>query len=80
MLCNLSDLRNKEVINVCNGSKLGYVDDIEMDMEKCCIVALIVYGRERFFGFFGKNEDFIIPVKEIVLIGEDTILIKSENR
>jgi YlmC/YmxH family sporulation protein len=77
MLCNLSDLRNKEVVNVCTGAKLGYVDDLEMDTEKCSIVALIVYGRERFFGFFGREEDVIIPFSEVVLIGEDTILIKQ---
>ncbi|MDR0918600.1 MAG: YlmC/YmxH family sporulation protein [Oscillospiraceae bacterium] len=77
MICNLSDLRNKEVINITDGTKIGFVDDIEMDTEKCCIVALIVYGRERLFGFFGREEDTIIPFSKISLIGSDTILVFS---
>lgn len=79
MTCSLSDLRYKEVINVCDGTKLGYVDDVEFDTQRCAVVALIVYGRERFFGFFGRCDDIIIPFSEIVLIGEDTILVRKSN-
>ena len=28
MVCNLADLRKKDVINLVNGENLGYVDDI----------------------------------------------------
>lgn len=79
MTCSLSELRYKEVINVCDGSKLGYVDDVEFDTQKCAVVALVVYGRERLFGFLGRSDDTIIPFSEIVLIGEDTILVRKSN-
>ena len=37
MICSFSSLRNKEVVNMRTGLKIGYVDDIEMDtQEKIC--------------------------------------------
>ena len=52
MICSLMDLRNKEVVNISNGEKLGFVDDIEIDTETSTVIALIVYGRERLWGLF----------------------------
>ena len=41
MLCRLSDLRDKEVVNIVNGSCMGCVSDVELDT--CCakITAII---------------------------------------
>ena len=79
MVCSLGDLRNKEVINIKNGAKLGYVDDVEINMTDASVIALIVYGRPRFFGLFGREEDLVIKCDEIELIGEDTILVAYDN-
>lgn len=79
MICGLSDLRNKEVINVNNGEKIGYVDDIEIDTETSAVIALVIYGRERAWGLFGRDEDIIISCKEIKLIGRDTILVTQNS-
>ena len=32
MICTMSELRNKEVVNSKTGLKLGYVDDLEFDI------------------------------------------------
>jgi len=79
LVCSLSDLKNKEVINLKNGAKLGYVDDAEINTTEATILALIVYGRPRFFGLFGRDDDIIIKCKDIALIGEDTILVSFED-
>jgi len=79
LVCSLSDLRNKEVINIKNGAKLGYVDDVEINMKNATVLALIVFGRPRFFGLFGRDEDLIIKCEDINLIGEDTILVSFET-
>ena len=45
MICSFSSLRNKEVVNMRTGLKIGYVDDIEMDTQganiKCSDIELI---------------------------------------
>ena len=69
MICSLSELRDKEVINIKTGAKLGYVDDIEINTDNATVIALIVYGRPRFFGLLGRDEDMIIRCKEIEVIG-----------
>lgn len=79
MICSLSDLKNKEIIDVKTGEKLGFVDDVEMDIESARVLALIVFGRPRFFGLFGREKDLIIQCKEIMIIGEDVILISPEK-
>lgn len=70
---------SKEVINLTNGIKVGYVDDIIFDTEKSEVLALVVFGRFRFFGLFGRGEDMIIKWEDIEVIGEDTILIKNDG-
>jgi len=77
--CRLSELRNKEVINIKNGARLGYVDDIELETETASVKSFIVYGRTRFFGFFGREDDLIITCDEIEVVGIDTILISADN-
>ncbi len=75
MSCRLVELRHKEVINACDGTRIGYVDDLEIDTKCARVVSLVVFGRPRFFGIFGRSEDYIIPWDNINLIGEDTILV-----
>jgi len=77
--CRLSELRNKEVINIKNGARLGYVDDIELETETASVKSFIVYGRTRFFGFFGREDDLIITCDEIEVVGIDTILISADD-
>lgn len=79
MICSLMDLRNKEVVNISNGEKLGFVDDIEIDTDTSTVIALIVYGRDRLWGLFGRDEDLVISCKEIKLIGKDTILVAHNS-
>ena len=77
MPCRLQELRKKEVINAHNGCKLGYVDDLEVDIKCAKVAALIVFGRPRLFGLFGKSDDYYIPWEKIRLIGEDAILVEN---
>lgn len=78
MNCSFFELRRKEVINRANGCRIGFVDDLEIDTECARLKALIIYGGFRCFGLFGRKNDYIIPWKNIGLIGEDTILVDWE--
>ncbi|MCL2580670.1 MAG: YlmC/YmxH family sporulation protein [Oscillospiraceae bacterium] len=75
MLCRISDLRYKEVINVRDGSSLGAVSDVEVDTVTAKICTLIIYGKCRLFGLFLREEDTVINWCDIEMIGEDTILV-----
>lgn len=79
MSCRFSDLKCKEVINIKDGTCLGFVDDIEIDKVSAQVISIIVYGKKRLWGLFGREEDIIIDWKYIDIIGEDTILVSFDN-
>lgn len=79
MICNLESMRDKEVIDIATGERLGYIDDAEIDLEKSAVIALIIYGRERLFGLLGKEDDVIIPCSEIQVIGSDVLLVRRSE-
>lgn len=73
--CRVTDLRHKEVINSTNGCRIGFVDDVEVNTDNARLVAIIIYGRPKLFGFLGRYDDMVIKWENISLIGEDTILV-----
>lgn len=75
MQSRIRDLKCKEVINICDGCRLGYVDDVEVRVPEGQIVAVIVYGPCRFFGLFGRGDEYYIPWECIQRIGDDIILV-----
>ena len=76
----LADLRYKEVINVLDGSRYGYVEDVEFDPDSGQIAALVVPGRPRLFGLLGRGEDVVIPWSAVRRFGEDLILVKKGEK
>ncbi len=75
MICRITDMHSKEVINVCDGTRLGYVDDVEVDTCTAEIVAIVVHGRGKLFGLLGRCDDIVIGWREIEVIGEETVLV-----
>lgn len=75
-MMSTQDLRNKEVINIYDGKSLGYVYDIEINLEKGIIEGIIVPAQKSFFNFFGRGDnDYIIKWRDIKRIGDDVILV-----
>lgn len=75
----IAELRYKEIINVSNGHRLGFVSDIDMDVVSGKVMALIVPGPCRFFGLFGREDDYVLPFDAISRIGSDIILIDVQG-
>ena len=75
MNCRFADFRCKEVINICDGCRPGYVGDVECRLPDGQLTALIIPGPYRFFGLFGRGEEYCIPWECIKQIGDDIILI-----
>ncbi len=78
MVYSFNDIKCKEIINIRTGCRLGYPDDIEFDNCTAKICRLIVFGRPRFFGLFGREDDLSIKWCDIEVIGEDTILVSCD--
>lgn len=77
MECRLTDLRYKEVIDVEDGSRYGYVGDVEIDWTDGKVRALIVPGRLRLLGLLGREEAVVVPFGAVKRFGEDIILVES---
>ncbi len=75
MGCRISELRDKQVVCCNSGIALGTVCDVEIDTTNGRLLSLVIFGRNRYFGLFGRDDDIIIPWNEIKVIGPDTILV-----
>lgn len=74
-MLKVSEVKMKEVINISNGERLGYVYDFELDLEKGTITAMVVPGNSKGLSFFSKSYDILIDWEDIVRIGSDIILV-----
>jgi YlmC/YmxH family sporulation protein len=74
-MIKVSDLRNRDVINIVDGKRLGTICDLDLDLENGRVTAIVVPGTTRLFGLFGGGRDYVIPWEKIVKIGVDTILV-----
>ena len=77
MKCTVTDLRAKEVVNIENGCRLGCVTDVSVDTCTGCLVSITVFCGKGLCGFFGRGEEIVICWKDIVVIGDDTILVRK---
>ena len=77
MESRITDLRDKELISISDGCRFGYVGDVEFDLETGKVKALVVPGRLRFFGLFGREPDVVFPWESIKRFGEDIILVEE---
>jgi YlmC/YmxH family sporulation protein len=75
-MVKISEFQIKDVVNVADGKKLGNIGDIEINLSTGKIEAVIVTGNGKVLGFFGREEDIVIPWKNIIKIGQDVILVR----
>ena len=74
------ELRQKEVINIRDGCRLGFICDIEIDCECGKITALIIPGPGKLFGIFGREQEYKILWACVKQIGDDLILIDADMK
>lgn len=71
-----SELREKEVINVCDCRRLGFVEDIAFDSCSGCIEKLFVPVPGKCCGLLAPEFEYVICFNQINQIGPDIILVK----
>jgi len=78
--CRLYDLGGKEVVNLADGRRLGYISDLELDLRTGTVLAAVIPGRARLFGLLGREEEWRIPWKNIERVGEDVVFVTAPHR
>ena len=79
-MVRIYDMKQKEVINVKDGCRYGFICDVEID-EKCgAIVSILVPGPGRVFGMFGRDQEYKIPWDKICQFGDDIVLVDVDTR
>ncbi len=77
----LSDIEEKDVINVATGERIGFVSSLKIDTSSGQIMAITVAPSVRFSGFFGKEDISVtVPWNQIIKIGEDVIIVNVTHR
>ena len=74
-MLRISDLKTREVINMLDGRRLGYIGDLDIDLEVGRVRAIVVPGPGKLLGLFGRDNDVYIPWEKIVRIGIDVVLV-----
>lgn len=74
-ILNYCELKRKEIINLCDGARLGTICDMEIDSQTGQINSIVVPGPPKFFGMIKSDEEIVIPYNKIKKIGDDVILI-----
>ena len=70
------DFNRKEVVNITDGKRLGFVQDVTADLESGTITSIIVPGNNKSLKFFQATDDIVIDWNKIRCIGEDIILVE----
>lgn len=76
MKVSFLDLREKEVINVYSGSRLGRIVDVVFDVASGEVLGIVVPGDKK---LFKKSEDVFVPLDKLKRIGSDVILVGLQN-
>ena len=76
-MTRFTDLHCKEVICVRDGRRLGFISDARVELPEGKLCAIIVPGPCRFFGLWGRRDDFVIPWNCIKRIGPDIVLVDA---
>ena len=80
MTCRIAELQYKELVDISDGTRYGFIGDLEVDTESGIIQNVIVYGRSRALGLLGRENDIVFPWSAIKRIGPDLILIDGGRK
>lgn len=71
----LSDLQNKDVVDIATGDRIGNVIDAEISSDTGNIVKIIIYDKKGFFSMLRGGDEVSINWNQIRKIGSDVILV-----
>ena len=78
MSIKLTQLQCKEVICLADGRRLGFIEDVQVELPEGKICSVIVPGPGKFCGLGNSRHDYCIPWSCIRKIGPDIVLVDAE--
>ncbi|MGP4040383.1 YlmC/YmxH family sporulation protein [Gracilibacillus sp. D59] len=78
-MITLSALQMKDIVYIEDGTKIGNLTDIEINVDIGKITNLVVATKTKTFGVFGESREIIIPWAHVMKIGHDVILVKKNG-
>ena len=79
MICRIAHIQCKEIIDIASGVRYGLVSDVELDLDRGAVEALVIRGRARLWGLLGREPDIVIPWSCVRRVGEDIILVDAAS-
>lgn len=74
----LSDLQNKDIVNMVDGKNIGNIIDVNI-AENGIILSFVIEPSKGMFRMFNKNQITEITWSSIKRIGEDVILVSTKE-
>ena len=74
-MIKITELKNRDVVNVNDGRRLGVIGDLDVDLERGVVNSVIIPAQKGFWSKFSASKEHVISWKKIVKIGVDTILV-----
>ncbi len=71
----LSDLQNKDVVDIITGEKIGNIIDVEISINTGNILKMIIYEKKGLINMLRGGEEVSITWPQIKKIGSDVILV-----
>jgi len=73
----LSDIQNKDIINVLDGKKIGNIIDVRLDSSNGNVQGIILETKGFMNKFVSNGNETEIVWSQIKKIGEDVILVET---
>ena len=75
----ISDLQKKDIININDGTKIGNIVDVKINVSNGAVDALVVERSGFSFNIFSQRGELDIRFNQIEKFGEDVIIVRLEN-
>lgn len=79
-MSRLSSFTKKEVVNVLDGRRLGFLCDVEVELMTGRVEAIVISVPSKILSAGNKSTELVIPFNKIKKVGEDIVLVNVEER
>lgn len=77
ILHSLNNVRSIEVIDFRDGTKLGFIKDLVIDISENRVKSIVLPSIGK--GWFGRDEEIEIPWENVKKVGLEVIIVDTTN-